>query len=39
LLKKANAPRSRISEAYDDFLNQAATGMEGVEEANAYLGR
>ncbi len=39
LLKKANAPRSRISEAYDDFLNQASSGMEGVEEANAYLGR
>jgi len=39
LLKKANAPRSRISDAYDNFLSEAAPGAEGIEEATTYLGR
>ena len=39
LLKKANAPRSRISDAYDNFLSAAAPGAEGIKEATTYLGR
>ncbi len=39
LLKKANAPRSRISDAYNNFLNNVAPGTEGIDEANTYLGR
>lgn len=39
LLKKANAPRSRVTEAYDNFLNEVVPGAEGIEEATAYLGR
>lgn len=38
-LREANAPRSRVSEAYEDFLQKAAPSKMGVEEARAYLGR
>ena len=39
LLRKANAPRSRISDAYDNFLSAASPGAEGIKEATTYLGR
>lgn len=39
LLRKANAPRSRISDAYDNFLSAAAPGAEGIKEATTYLSR
>lgn len=38
-LRGANAPRSRIAQAYEDFLQKAAPSEPGVEEARAYLGR
>ena len=38
-LRGANAPRSRVSEAYEDFLQKADPSEMGVEEARAYLGR
>lgn len=39
LLQNANAPRSRITEAYTRFLNYAEPGTEGEAEARAYLGQ
>ncbi len=39
LLRKANAPRSRISDAYDNFLSTESPGAEGIKEATTYLGR
>ncbi len=38
-LRGANAPHSRVSEAYEDFLQRAGPSEMGVEEARAYLGR
>ena len=38
-LRGANAPRSRVSQAYENFLEKAAPSEMGVEEARAYLGR
>lgn len=38
-LRGANAPRSRVSQAYENFLEKAAPSEKGVEEARAYLGR
>ena len=38
-LRGTNAPRSRVSQAYENFLQKAAPSETGVEEARAYLGR
>ena len=38
-LRGANAPRSRVSQAYENFLEKAAPSEKGFEEARAYLGR
>ena len=36
-LRKANAPRSRVANAYEDFLAKAESGAEGRDEATRYL--
>ena len=36
-LRKANAPRSRVAQAYEDFLGKAGPGTEGYDEATRYL--
>lgn len=38
-LRGANAPRNRVAQAYEDYLQKAAPSEPGVEEARAYLGR
>ncbi len=38
-LRGANAPRSRVVQAYEDFLQKAAPSEPGVDEARTYLGR
>ena len=38
-LRGTNAPRSRIAQAYEDFLQKASPSEPGVEEARTYLGR
>ncbi|GEM_PF-834802 len=39
LLREANAPKSRISDAYDNFLSTESPSTEGIKEATTYLGR
>lgn len=39
LLRKANAPRQRIIDAYRDFLTKAEPGAKGFDEATGYLGQ
>lgn len=36
-LRAANAPRSRIADAYQDFLSKASSGDESFEEASEYV--
>lgn len=36
-LRKANAPRSRVARAYEDFLGKAEPRAEGYDEATRYL--
>lgn len=36
-LRKANAPRSRVAQAYENFLGKAESGAEGYNEATHYL--
>jgi|TARA_B110000467_G_C18338882_1_gene501274 tetratricopeptide (TPR) repeat protein len=35
--RKANAPRSRVAQAYENFLGKAESGAEGHNEATRYL--
>lgn len=37
-LRKANAPRSRITQAYEAFLGKAKSSSEGYDEATRYIG-